>query len=94
MFQFLQYTDTNKIITVEAQDGSEASYHLHHMAYRCSVKRTGTVLYRYGGDLFYALTVSLGEARTRNPEFKDNLSVVCLDLNKKFHSTINYHHTT
>ncbi len=62
------------------------------MAYRCSVKRTGTVLYRYGGDLFYALTVSLGEARTRNPEFKDNLSVVCLDLNKKFHSTIKFHY--
>ena len=23
----------------------------HHMAYRCSVRRYGTVLYRYGGDL-------------------------------------------
>ena len=35
----------------------------HHMAYRCSVKRYGTVLYRYGGDLLHALNVSLGKSR-------------------------------
>ena len=37
----------------------------HHMAYRCSVKRYGTVLYRYGGDLVHALNVSLGQARNQ-----------------------------
>lgn len=31
----------------------------HHMAYRCVVKRYGTLLYRYGGDLVAALSVSL-----------------------------------
>ena len=39
----------------------------HHMAYQCSVKRNGTVLYRYGGDLLYALNVSLGQARNQDP---------------------------
>ena len=33
------------------------------MAYRCSVKKYGTVLYRFGGDLVHALNVSLGQAR-------------------------------
>ena len=31
----------------------------HHMAYKCSVMRIGTVLYRYGGDIFHALSVAL-----------------------------------
>ena len=35
----------------------------HHLAYKCSVKRYGTVLYRYGGDLLHALNVSLGSSR-------------------------------
>ena len=34
-----------------------------HMAYRCSVKKYGTVLYRFGGDLVHALNVSLGQGR-------------------------------
>ena len=34
----------------------------HHMAYRCSVKRYGTLLYCYGGDLLPALKVSFGQA--------------------------------
>ena len=33
------------------------------MAYRCSVKKYGTVLYRYGGDLLHALNVTLGQMR-------------------------------
>ena len=37
-----------------------------HMAYRCSVKRYGTVLYRYGGDLLHALNVSLGQTRVKS----------------------------
>ena len=37
-----------------------------HMAYRCSVKRYGTVFYRYGGDLLHALNVSLGQTRMKS----------------------------
>ena len=33
-----------------------------HMAYRCSVKKYGTVLYRFGGDLMHALNLSLHQA--------------------------------
>ena len=66
----------------------------HHMAYRCSVKRYGTVLYRYGGDLVHALNVSLGQARNqtlKNPvvgkddgnDFQAILSDTCLALNAK-----------
>ena len=55
----------------------------HHMAYKCSIKKIGTVLYRYGGDLFHALSLSLGEARA-----KDNISEVCTQLNTKCHVTI------
>ena len=68
----------------------------HHMAYRCSVRRYGTVLYRYGGDLLHALNVSLGQSRsTKNhPEkemdsdlqFQKNLSDVCHTLNAKCHA--------
>ena len=45
--------------------GLEASFHHleQHMAYRCSVKKYGTVLYRFGGDLVHALNLSLGQAR-------------------------------
>ena len=35
----------------------------HHMAYQCPVKRNGTVLYRYGGNLMHALSFSLSAAR-------------------------------
>ena len=31
----------------------------HHMAYQCNVKKYGTVLYRYSGDLLHALNVTL-----------------------------------
>ena len=65
----------------------------HHMAYRCPVKRYGTVLYRYGGDLVHALSVSLGQARNRsqpcsvdkerNSNFQTTLSEVCHTLNSK-----------
>lgn len=67
----------------------------YHMAYRCSVRRYGTVLYRYGGDLLHALNVSLGQSRTKNhPEkemdsdlqFQKTLSDVCHTLNAKCHA--------
>lgn len=70
-----------------------------HMAYRCSVKKCGTVLYRYGGDLVHALNVALGEVRklkiesTADPhstdqKFQCNLSDTCLSLNTKLHACI------
>ena len=46
---------------------SQMSVYLQqHMAYKCSVKRYGTVLYRYGGDLLHALNVSLGKSRAKS----------------------------
>ena len=38
-----------------------------HMAYRCTVKRYGTLLYRYGGDLVHALSFSLSQVRNGKP---------------------------
>ena len=68
----------------------------HHMAYRCSVKRYGTLLYRYGGDLIHALNVSLGQSRTqvgtsndsKESDFQNNLTKTCLSLNAKCHACI------
>ena len=42
------------------------------------------MLYRYGGDLFYALSISLGEARTKGID----ISEVCTHLNAKCHTII------
>ena len=74
----------------------------HHMAYRCCVKKYGTVLYRHGGDLVHALNVCLGQARSQNHpsdyrdevptaeniDFQQNLSECCLVLNSKIHACI------
>ena len=68
-----------------------------HMSYRCSVKKYGTVLYRYGGDLLHALNVSLGQSRTKSSvelksdpseqhdQFQKHLHEVCVTLNAKCH---------
>ena len=71
----------------------------HHMAYRCSVKRYGTVLYRYGGDPVHALNVSLGQAQNQtlkipavgkndSNDFQTTLSETCLALNAECHACI------
>ena len=69
----------------------------HHLAFRCSVKRYGTVLYRYGGDLLHALNVSLGSSRAQtstcnntgpDEDFQHDLTKVCLALNAKSHESI------
>ena len=67
------------------------------MAYRCTVRRYGTVLYHYGGDLVHALSVSLGQARNQtlpaveknnSDDFQSTLSETCLALNAKCHACI------
>ena len=69
----------------------------HHMAYRCAVRKYGTLLYRYGGDLAHALTVLLARNRGRqsgndesNIDDIDNesLTQVCIKLNTKCHAQI------
>jgi len=40
----------------------------HHMAYRCSIPKYGTLVYRYGGDLVHALTVALGQYHHTNTQ--------------------------
>ena len=70
-----------------------------HMAYRCSVKKYGTVLYRLSGDLVHALNVSLGQARyqasnipamenSNSGDFQTTMSEACLALNAKCHASI------
>ena len=65
-----------------------------HMAYRCSIKKCGTVLYRYGGDMLHALNKALGQVRnltqklTSEEQFQQQLSETCLTLNSKFHASI------
>lgn len=71
----------------------------HQMAYRCSVRRYGTVLYRHNGDVVHALNVSLGQIRTQDVSpaimtsdsennFDENLTQICLKLNLKCHEHI------
>ena len=65
----------------------------HHMVYKCSVKKYGTLLYRYGGDLVHALTVALSQTSQCNksqeqPGFQEKLSEVCQTLNEKCHTHI------
>ena len=70
----------------------------HHMAYRCAVRKYGTLLYRHGGDLVHALTVSLARNRGRqsgNDESNiddnidnESLTQVCLKFNTKCHAQI------
>ena len=66
----------------------------HHMAYRCSILRYGTLLYRYGGDLVHALSISLGQSRTQSSknseksDFQQTLSKTCITLNAKCHASI------
>ena len=53
-----------------------------------------TVLYRYGGDLFYALNVARGQVRNLTKKTADNLSTennlseTCHSLNMKFHANM------
>ena len=54
----------------------------HHMAHRCSVRRYGTVLYCYGGDLLHALNVSLGQSCTKNHPEKE------MDSDLQFQKTL------
>ena len=65
----------------------------HHMTYRCSVRKYGTLLYRYGGDLVHALTVSLatstGSDNTEDEGHRERLTQVCRSLNNKCHAQIN-----
>ena len=73
---------------------SELSSQLeHHMTYRCSVRKYGTLLYRYGGDLVHALTVSLatstGSDNTEVEGHRERLTQVCRSLNKKCLAQIN-----
>ena len=35
----------------------------HHLAYRCCVKKHGTLLYRHGGVLLHALNITLDQTR-------------------------------
>ena len=37
----------------------------YHLAYRCPVKKCGTVLYRHGGDLVHTLSISLTQMRVQ-----------------------------
>ena len=63
------------------------------MTYRCSVRKYGTLLYGYGGDLVHALTVSLatstGSDNTEVEGHRERLTQVCRSLSKKCHAQIN-----
>ena len=65
----------------------------HHMTYKCSVRKYGTLLYRYGGDLVPALTASLakstGTDNLEDERHREKLTQVCCSLNNKCHAQIN-----
>ena len=89
--------DIQRLISVNWLRSQLSSLLEHHLAYKCSVKRYGTVLYHYGGDLLHAFNVSLGSSRVQtancdhtgiDDEFQNNLSKTCLTLNAKLHVCI------
>ena len=91
--------DIGNIAGVKWLRSQLSSLPLHHMAYKCTVKRYGTVLYRHIGDLVHALNVSLGQVRTQTntgtdcksdteDNFDSNLTQTCLTLNAKCHTYI------
>ena len=51
---------------------SHSSLLQQHMAYRCTIRKHGTLLYRQGGDLVHALTVALGQGNTTLQSIDDN----------------------
>ena len=59
------------------------------MAFRCCIPKHGTILYRYGGDLLHALSVSLWQQQWQpsSEHHSDNekRKQVCTQLNTKFH---------
>ncbi len=66
-----------------------------HLAYKCSVKKSGTILYRHGGDLLHALNVAPGQVcnltqQSRNKLTDQNLerkiTETCHSLNTKLHA--------
>ncbi len=44
-----------------------------HLAYKCSVKKSGTILYRHGGDLL-PFNVALGQVRNLTQQSRNNPS--------------------
>ncbi len=65
----------------------------HHMAYKCTIRKYGTLLYRLGGDLVHALTVALGQGSTTLQPIDGNatsmLTKVCKNINSKLHDQAN-----
>ena len=70
----------------------------NHMSYRMCIKRYGTLIYRSGGDLLHALTVSLGHNRSKTKKkaelpaekknFDQQLIPTCKFINQKVHKCI------
>ena len=68
----------------------------NHMSYRMCIKRYGTLIYRSGGDLLHALTVSLGHDRSKTKKmaaaekffFDQQLIPTCKLINQKVHKCI------
>jgi len=42
------------------------------MAYKCSIPKHGTVIYRYKGDLVHALTIALVQGQCANESINDD----------------------
>ena len=64
----------------------------HHMAYKCSIPKYGTLIYRYGGDLIHSLTIALGQSNHNPINGSDDdimLTKVCQNTNSKLHDQIN-----
>ena len=45
-----------------------------HIAFFCKIKKYGTVLYRYGGDIFLSLNVALGQLRLNQQLYQRPMS--------------------
>ena len=75
-----------------------SGYLQHHLAYKCTSKRYGTLLYHTGGDLIHALSVALAQNRSKTNQThiqRDNTHTqlnstvsICSELNKRVHTCI------
>ncbi len=65
-------TDIGSTVTPNWLRSQLSSLLDHHMAFRCSVRKYGTVLYRHGGDLLHALNVNLGQMRHQSRQSDHN----------------------
>ena len=61
--QSIPNTELNEVASPQWLRSQFSSLLKQHIAFFCKIKKYGTVLYRYGGDLLHSLNIALGQHR-------------------------------